>query len=153
MAFPNLSIKGYHATSPPDDYYNCIAWAAGDQERFWSPIPRDQSNGAHDASYVAYWPATALQENTLDAWKSAFALQGFVECQSAVVEHGFEKIAIYADDGSEPQHVARQLANGKWTSKLGSACDIEHNTLDALEGEHYGRATCFMKRPRRDTGE
>ena len=147
LKFPNLRIKGYQATSPPDHYYNCIAWAAGDQERFWSPIRRDQSDGAYGAPYGDYWPAAAVQENTLDAWKSAFALQGFMECQSAAVEPGFEKLAIYADGQNVPQHVARQLPSGEWTSKLGNDLDIQHASLDALEGECYGRAIHFMRRP------
>lgn len=147
LEFPNLRIKGYQATSPPDDYYNCIAWAAGDQERFWSPMPRDQSDGAYDAPYEEYWPAAAVPENTLEAWKSVFALQGYIACQSAAVEAGFEKLAIYTDRQNVPQHVARQLPSGEWTSKLGNDLDIQHASPDALEGERYGQATHFMQRP------
>ncbi len=44
-------------------------------------------------------------------------------------------------------HVARQLKEGMWTSKLGPDEDIEHNTLDALEGELYGAVTQVLKRP------
>jgi hypothetical protein len=36
----------------------------------------------------------------------------------------------------EPKHMARQLANGLWTSKCGQSEDITHFTLDALES--YG---------------
>ena len=72
--------------------------------------------------------------------------QGFEDCPDAVAENGFEKIAIYTDPDGEPQHIARQLPNGLWTSKLGDDCDIQHNTLRGLEGDNYGRATCFMKR-------
>ena len=28
--FPGLVRTGYRVTSPPDNLYNCIAWAAGD---------------------------------------------------------------------------------------------------------------------------
>jgi hypothetical protein len=58
---------------------------------------------------------------------------------------GFEKIAIYVLD-EKPQHAARQLPNGKWTSKLGQYEDIEHNALEGLEGSIYGYVACVMKR-------
>ncbi len=44
-----------------------------------------------------------------------------------------------------PEHAARQLANGRWTSKLGRAEDIEHQLHD-LEGEVYGTVALLMKR-------
>jgi hypothetical protein len=31
----------------------------------------------------------------------------------------FQKIAIYADAQNVPRHVARQVPNGEWTSKIG----------------------------------
>jgi hypothetical protein len=49
-----------------------------------------------------------------------------------------------ATDG-EPTHAARQLPNGKWTSKLGRWQDIEHE-LDGLVGEMYGTVKQILKR-------
>lgn len=54
----------------------------------------------------------------------------------------------------EPTHAARQLPSGAWTSKLGEWEDIEHDTLEALEGsegrgEAYGRVALILKRERR----
>ena len=43
-------------------------------------------------------------------------------------------------------HASLQLADGKWTSKLGFLNDISHS-LHALEGELYGSVVCIMKRP------
>ena len=63
-----------------------------------------------------------------------------------MLESGREKIAIYAR-GAAPAHVARQLADGKWTSKLGAAVDITH-TLRGLEGPLYGRVVVVMARVR-----
>jgi hypothetical protein len=48
------------------------------------------------------------------------------------------------------------LENGNWTSKLGECEDIEHKTLDCLNGERnffgkiqcYGRPITYMKKPR-----
>jgi hypothetical protein len=59
----------------------------------------------------------------------------------------FQKIAIYMKYG-KPCHAARQLSNGKWSSKLGGWEDIEHE-LTGLEGigEHeYGYVEQILKR-------
>jgi hypothetical protein len=58
---------------------------------------------------------------------------------------GVEKIAIYVRSDI-PSHVARQLPNGKWTSKLGLREDIEHD-LEALEGPEYGSVVLILSRP------
>lgn len=63
----------------------------------------------------------------------------------------FEKVAIYAIE-SEVRHMARQLSDGKWTSKLGSQIndpDICHDNLEMLEGGRYGRVACIMRRRRK----
>ena len=44
-------------------------------------------------------------------------------------------------------HAARQLPGGKWTSKLGKAEDIEHDTADVVAGGIYGEVVELMKRP------
>ncbi len=49
-----------------------------------------------------------------------------------------------ATDG-ELTRAARQLPNGKWTSKLGRWQDIEHE-LDGLVGEMYGTVKQILKR-------
>ena len=51
-------------------------------------------------------------------------------------EDGFVRLAIFAI-GSTVKHAARQLRNGKWTSKLGQDVDIAHE-LRELEGPQYG---------------
>jgi hypothetical protein len=60
-------------------------------------------------------------------------------------EDDVEKIAIDTD-GAKPTHAARQLADGTWTSKLGQAEDICHQTLDALAGGLYGNVAQIMSR-------
>jgi hypothetical protein len=35
--FPALLGSGYQVTSPRDEAYNCIAWAAGDTTDCWWP--------------------------------------------------------------------------------------------------------------------
>lgn len=61
------------------------------------------------------------------------------------MEVGFEKIALYAK-GNEFMHVARQSPNGKWSSKLGRLEDVEHDSLEVLEGDAYGYPKLFMRR-------
>jgi hypothetical protein len=43
-------------------------------------------------------------------------------------------------------HAARQLPTGKWTSKLGKAEDIEHDSPDDVAGGIYGEVVLFMRR-------
>jgi hypothetical protein len=50
-------------------------------------------------------------------------------------------------NGFSPLYAARQLPNGRWTSKLGEWEDIEH-ALHDLTGMVYGSVVLVMKRPR-----
>jgi len=89
---------------------------------------------------------------TIDEFVEVFALFGYEPSNSEIYEAGFEKIAIYVRNG-EPQHAARQLANGRWTSKLGAGIDIIHDKLGDFPSSApygpctaYGGAQYFMKR-------
>lgn len=136
--FPGLARGACAITSARSKRYNCIAWAAGEESSWWWPGPNVD---------VEYWPAVPRVE-TLDAFQSLFASLGYVTCAAGDVESGFEKIAIFANDAREPKHAARQLPNGRWTSKLGVLEDIEH-ALHDLEGDEYGAVQVVMKRPTR----
>lgn len=133
QAFPNLKDTGYQITSPKNRKYNCIAWAVGDQNRWWQPEPA-----------IFYWPTGVAREISVGAYVAAFAAVGFTECDNNQVETGFEKIALYALN-NRPTHAARQLNNGLWTSKLGQLEDIEH-ALDGLTGDKYGVVVKLLKR-------
>lgn len=139
QTFPGLPGCGYTLASPPTRAYNCAAWAAGENARWWWP----------DALGIWYWPPTVPREETVDAFAAAYGELGYERCADDSFEPGFQKIAIYTEAGI-PQHVARQTKAGKWTSKLGREVDIDHNTLDGLVSPLYGRPTCFLKRPRND---
>jgi hypothetical protein len=133
--FPNLRGAAYRITSPAAEVYNCIAWAAGDVGRWWWP----------DLLKKRYWPVGVTRNETVAAFAEAFAALGYAPCPDHGLELGVEKIALFADrDG--PQHAARQLSNGHWTSKLGEREDIEH-ALHDLEGIEYGAVALVMKRP------
>lgn len=86
---------------------------------------------------------------TLEAFELAYRGIGYEPCTSAAFEFHFEKIAIFAQPSGVPTHAARQLDNGRWTSKLGRSVDIEHSAPDAVSGADYGAPVLFMRRPRR----
>lgn len=135
--FPSLKPGNYQITSPATPAYNCIAWAAGMDDRWWWP----------DNQYTAYWPDGVPREETLTAFTQAYSLAGYVPCDTSRYERGFEKIAIYTDRRGKPTHAARQTQTGQWTSKLGEREDIEHNLPNNLEGNYYGKVSIIMKRP------
>ncbi len=135
--FPNLVRGGYTFTSPSNQDYNCIAWAAGDTANWWWPLPPDVKE--------VFWPVGVTRAETLSAFREVFASLGYGECADAGLEPDFEKVALFADH-DVPRHAARQLCSGRWTSKLGELEDIEH-ALHDLEGSVYGSVVLLMKRP------
>ena len=134
--FPRLADEGVRETSPATPNYNCIAWAAGDTSRWWEP----------DSWGDYYWPPGVPREMTVAAYAKAYETLGFEVCSDGSLEPDFEKVALYAT-GQEPMHAARQLPNGRWTSKLGPNVDIEH-AVEGLAGGGYGDVVLFMKRSR-----
>lgn len=88
----------------------------------------------------------ALRTESLEAFEQAYAELGYEVCENGVFENNFEKVALYADKFGSPTHAARQLLNGRWTSKCGQLEDIEHE-LNALTGQSYGNVSRYMKRP------
>jgi hypothetical protein len=131
--FPNLNRLNHHVTSPADIRYNCAAWAAGDNGKWWDRFQ--------------YWPEGAPRSDDVSAAQAAFVSVGFTPCSDGKNEGRIEKIAIYHKNGRWT-HVARQLPDGQWTSKLGRAQDICHRTVAALFSDAYGRAVVYMKRAR-----
>jgi len=133
-AFPHLTPQNHRSTSPPSIDYNCIAWSGGDTEHWWQP--------------GIYWPIAAQPgEYGIEVLKQLFASLGYEDCGlNAEWEPGFEKVALLSQSLFYT-HAARQLANGKWTSKLGKDQDIEHDTPHDVAGGIYGDVTQIMKRP------
>jgi len=130
--FPGLASSTYEVTSPATDDYNCIAWAAGDDTRWWEPDPL----GVYD------WPASSPREYTVDAYVRAYEDAGYTRDRLAA--SGDERVAIFVKDGV-PQHAARELPSGRWTSKCGELEDVSHE-LNALEGGFYGTAAIMLSR-------
>jgi len=137
-SFPGLRGTDYDVTSPATPDYNCIAWAAADSQQWWEPDPFHQY----------FWPANAPRSQRAESYLAAFATLGYEVCASSEVEAGFEKIALYANRDGIPTHMARQLHDGTWTSKLGPSVDIRHPSLESLEGAQYGRLLTVLRRRR-----
>ena len=66
--FQKLSGTSYKRTSPDTNLYNCVAWAAGENDRWWEPgmpfdvgyyWPKDATNGyglrCIIEAYQSYW--------------------------------------------------------------------------------------------------
>jgi hypothetical protein len=138
--FPDLAAAGYEPQSVQTADYNCIAWAAGEDHRRWDPAP----------GY--YWPAGVERDDRIETLVRVFELLGYkrLEHHDALaksLEIGVRKVAIYADVHADSwTHAARQLPNGKWTSKLGDFEDVEHDTPEGLVGSFYMNLACIMKR-------
>ena len=128
--FPSLD---YAVTSESDEDYNCIAWAIGHNDTWWSHLPGYRWIG-HRARGI-------------ESLIALFRELGYEECDDDAIESNYDKVALYAQDGLWT-HAARQLISGRWTSKLGMYEDIEHATLEGLSGDLYGEVHCIMKKRR-----
>ncbi|MBI1742619.1 hypothetical protein HYR54_06070 [Candidatus Acetothermia bacterium] len=131
--FPQLQNAQWKVASEESHYYNCVAYAAGETHRWWWPTR-------------AYWPDGIRRQTTVESFIQAFRTLRYIPCENASLEEGYEKVAIYARNNGMPTHMARQLGSGIWASKLGKNVDIEHSTLQALEGPAYGNVVKILKR-------
>lgn len=138
LAFPGLTEDNHILTSPEDDSYNCMGHATH-TALWWSP--------AESRNRRTYWPPNVPRVNKIESYQKALEDLGYTACENESFENGFEKIAIFAK-GNIPKHVARQLDEKFWTSKLGQGIDISH-ALQALCGYNFGDVAVVMKRPKR----
>lgn len=135
--FPSLTVGNHTPRSPQTPEYNCVAWALQNTRHFIWPDEDEQFA----------WPPDLPREDTVDAFRLFFERLGFEVCPGGDLrlQPGYEKIALYAN-AAGPQHVARQLPSGRWTSKFGDLVDAEHTEPSVLDGELYGRVVLAMKR-------
>ena len=130
--FPRLTPDNHRITSPADIDYNCVAWAAQDTSHWWQP--------------GVYWPVQSTKGDFgIEALRAAFHTLGYWDAIDGSLQPGTRKIALYGTDLSYT-HAARQLSNGKWTSKLGRDVDIEHDDPYVVAGGVYGELAGFMER-------
>jgi len=131
--FPLSNENNIKRTSPVDKKYNCIAWAAGENKKWWEP------------SVDGWWPEGCPRTTKLSSYVAAYESQGFVSCEDHYLEEGYDKIVVYADSHGQGVHAAKQLDDIWWSSKMGTNIDIRHH-LEALDGPFYGARTVYMKR-------
>lgn len=142
--FPRLAgnPEGFIVTSPVDRAYNCVAWVLHDKSMWWQP-----GRGGF------YWPKELdPDDDGPEAYLRLMRLHGFSECPNGDLEEDVEKICLYFDDDGEFSHVAMQVEDGWWSSKLGQSHDISHERLSDLYGGRpyrYGERLVYMSRPRR----
>jgi hypothetical protein len=119
--FPKLFGGQYRLISGRTKRYNCLTWASGRTD-VWSEAPPEGK-----------WPTGVLADGSVEATIRYFENLGFTRISAGAtgLEPGVEKVAVYGDQWGYT-HAARQLPNGKWTSKIGTLQDIEHDSLDAL---------------------
>lgn len=85
-------------TSPATPRHNCIAWSAGDVERWWRP--------------GVCWPVEAPADPFgIGVLERAFAALGHERTTDAGLESGFEKVALHGDSFFYT-HATRQLPDG-----------------------------------------
>jgi hypothetical protein len=141
---PAVREYGYEKTSDKDAGYNCVAWAAGMTTCHWWPLEVLADD--------CYWPPDApCLDESIATFVAAFATLGYEPCQDGTLEKGYEKVAIYAKAGAVV-HMARQLEDGRWTSKWGGmGIDFVH-CVEALEDSakfgksDYGKVAQYLRR-------
>src|SRR5262245_32862257 len=84
--FPLLKASDYRISAPATKHYNCIAWAAGDQDSWWQSELED-----------AYWPEGIPADGAVQSLVVLFQSLGYQVCVSRELVQEFEKVAIYAN--------------------------------------------------------
>jgi len=122
--FPKLTEDNHEITSPQTIKYNCVAWAASDTQRWWQP--------------GSFWPVDSTRDDHgIGTLIAAFEKVGYEVCDDGDSEPDVEKVALYGS-ALMYTHTARQLPDGRWTSKLGRLEDITHDNTDVIAGSDYG---------------
>jgi hypothetical protein len=126
--FPRLTEASHRVTSPETKDYNCIAWAARDTANWWQP--------------GVYWPIPVDPEDAdISALQLAFESLCFGPCNSADLEPGIEKVALYSA-GRFYTHAARQTANGPANSARGWTSNTIPPTTLLVESTETWRNSC-----------
>jgi hypothetical protein len=149
--WPKLLADKFHFTSKKNVHYNCMTWA----------IAQDTVSNENVTEDDVFWMDMMMyfqHAHDLDPLNLDHSAKGYADClekhyrfticNNGEFEEGTEKIALYENKDHEWSHIARQLENGNWTSKMGKLEDIEHYSLEVLNGKLYGEPKLFMGRPR-----
>jgi hypothetical protein len=134
--FPNSITEPFFITSPETNSYNCIAWAFGDDTKWYWP------------ENFFYWPSNIRRKLDIQSFIELYQLIGYEICENSNHEIETEKVAIFTSQDGLPTHAARQLPNGNWTSKMGQWHDVEHTLNSMNNSKPYGNSTVIMCRKR-----
>jgi len=141
---PHLEAVQFDVRSATDRDYNCVAWAAGDDTKIWSPAVG--VGGKLLGGY--FWPDSVPKLPTVRATEMVFELEGFstTDISDTASEQGVQKVAIFGyDQIGLVTHAARQAPSGRWCSKMGDCGDIEHELRD-IEGGVFGELRTIMRK-------
>ncbi|MBI4648181.1 MAG: hypothetical protein HY738_16760 [Bacteroidia bacterium] len=131
--FPNSFDAQFEISSPKTCKYNCLAWAMNDNTKWWD----------YEDDY--YWVAGIEKNGKLKTFIKLLECFNYKKTNTASYESGYDKIALFSKDKIECTHLAKQLKEEIWTSKLGSSYDVLH-TLKGIENGIYGDVKIIMKR-------
>jgi hypothetical protein len=115
--YPELAKEGYDVTSPKDKVYNCVAWAADrDTTKWWEP-----SGEPFD-----HWPDGIPYDYAFENYVLVFEARGYLKCEDAILEEGYEKVAIYKskDGWFTLSLVSSKTENGRASSVLKKTLNI-----------------------------
>ncbi len=126
--FPGLRGQSYQITSPKDQRYNCIAYAAGDTRNWWWPSEFEED----------FWPAGVAREETIAAFRDAFATLGYAVCNEDGLEAGYDKVAIFAGRCAQ----ARRQAVAHWSLDKQARSNGRHRTCAARPDRNGIRVGC-----------
>ncbi len=133
--FPKLSVEPIEIVAPISWKYNCIAYAVGDVSQWWGTLEQED-----------YWPDYATRSERMESLIEVFAGLGYQRCEDSCPESGYQKVALYEEDGKWT-HAAVQMPSGRWRSKMERGPLIEHLSPESLAGGVYGHPTTYMRRP------
>jgi hypothetical protein len=150
--FPNLKHGDAQIASKVDAAQNCLGFVIGDKKRPWWPWSWSPAGYGAPGGLVPpnYWPDDLPSDETVPTIRMALERFGCKVCDSVgdPNRNEIERAVIYASAAGTAAHVAKELPNGRWASKLGDFHDIHHRTTANLEGNVYGHVVLTLCRPR-----
>lgn len=94
----------------------------------------------------SWWPEGVPYDENRESLVALFEYFGFESSDNNVLEDGYDKVALYADEEGWT-HAARVISNNTLHSKIGTAWDIHHSDNDLFAETEYGSIFTYMKRP------
>lgn len=144
--FPNLrKSQKWRLRSPWSDTYQCVAWAACRTDRKWWPLNHTEFYWPTGLPRISMPPLPwlPLPPTPVDYLVQGFATLGYKPSDSRAFEFGFQKVAIYANEGGAT-HMARQrFFSRMWLTKPGCMEDILHEDLKDIEGDMAATAGTY----------